>query len=101
LRIAFHELATNAVKYGAFSNQTGTVSIKWTLESKPDGGWLCLHWREKGGPVVKQPPRKGFGTRVIEQGLAHELDEKVTLDHLTAGIVCTIDVPASRAVMDG
>ena len=101
LGIAFHELATNALKYGAFSNEVGTVSIKWSLENKAEDRWLCLHWREKGGPMVKPPTRKGFGSRVIEQGLAHELDGKIKLDYLPEGIVCTIDVPAPRAILDG
>ena len=101
LGIAFHELATNAVKYGAFSNEAGTVSIKWTLDSKTDGRWLCLHWRENGGPPVNPPTRKGFGSRVIEQGLAHELDGKIKLDYQLEGIVCTIDVPTPQAVLNG
>ncbi len=101
LGIAFNELATNAVKYGAFSNDAGTISIKWTLESEPDGRRLCLHWREKDGPAVRHPSRKGFGSRVIEQGLAHELNGRVELDYRPGGIVCTIDVPAPQAVLDG
>ncbi|MCA1660884.1 MAG: PAS domain-containing protein [Novosphingobium sp.] len=101
LGIAFNELATNAVKYGAFSNEAGTVSIKWTLEANSDGRWLYLHWREKGGPRVKPPMRKGFGSRVIEQGLPHELGGTVDLDYRPEGIVCTIEVPAPQAVLDG
>ena len=101
LGIAFNELATNAVKYGAFSNEAGTISIKWTLESQPDGRWLCLHWREKDGPAVSPPARKGFGSRVIEQGLAHELEGKVKLDFPPGGVICTIFVPAPQAVLDG
>ncbi len=101
LGIAFNELATNAVKYGAFSNEAGTVSIKWTLETNVEGRWLCLHWREQDGPLVEPPTRKGFGSRVIEQGLAHELDGKVKLEFLPGGIVCTIHVPAPRAILDG
>lgn len=101
LGIAFNELATNAVKYGAFSNEAGAISIKWTLENQPDGRWLCLHWREKDGPTVTPPTRKGFGSRVIEQGLAHELEGKVRLDYPAEGIICTIFVPAPQAVLDG
>jgi two-component sensor histidine kinase len=101
LGIALNELATNAVKYGAFSNEAGTISIKWDLEQKPDGRWLRLHWREKDGPIVSPPTRKGFGSRVIEQGLAHELGGKVELDYQPGGIVCMIDVPAPVAVLDG
>jgi len=101
LGIAFNELATNAVKYGAFSNESGTISIKWVLKQRPEGRWLCLHWRENGGPPVTPPTRKGFGSRVIEQGLTHELEGKVKLDYSPDGIVCTIDVPAPRVVLDG
>ncbi|MBA3896614.1 MAG: PAS domain-containing protein [Sphingomonadaceae bacterium] len=101
LGIAFNELATNAIKYGAFSNETGTVSIEWTIEARSDGRWLCLRWREKDGAPVTPPARKGFGSRVIEQGLAHELNGRVDLDYRPDGIVCTIDVPAPRAVLDG
>lgn len=101
LGIAFNELATNAAKYGALSNETGSISIKWTIETKPDGRRLCLHWRESGGPPVAVPQRRGFGSRVIEQGLAHELTGKIKLDFLPGGIVCTIDVPATQAVLDG
>lgn len=101
LGIAFNELATNAVKYGAFSNEAGTIAITWTIESKPDGRWLCLHWREKNGPAVTPPTRKGFGSRVIEQGLPHELGGTVDIDYAPGGIVCTIHVPAPRAMLDG
>jgi PAS domain S-box-containing protein len=101
LGIAFNELATNAVKYGALSNDSGTVSVDWVLDEKGDGRWLCLHWRENGGPPVTAPARKGFGSRVIEQGLAHELDGKVELEYQPGGVVCMIYVPAPQAVLDG
>jgi len=101
LGIGFNELATNAVKYGAFSNVAGTIAIKWVLEQRPDDRWLSLHWREKDGPIVTPPTRKGFGSRVIEQGLAHELGGKVELDYRPDGIVCIIDIPAPVAVFDG
>ena len=101
LGIAFNELATNAVKYGAFSNEAGTIAITWTLDDEPDGRWLCLHWREKDGPEVTPPSRKGFGSRVLEQGLAHELNGKIGLNYASGGIVCTIHVPAPQAVLDG
>ena len=101
LGIAFNELATNAVKYGAFSNDAGTIAIDWKLDDRADGRWLCLHWREHNGPPVLPPTRKGFGTRVIEQGLAHELDGKVGLDYAPDGVVCTVYVPAPRVILDG
>ncbi len=73
LGIAFNELATNAAKYGALANGTGSILIEWTSEPTPEGCRLILSWREKGGPAVTPPLRKGFGSRVIERGLAHEL----------------------------
>lgn len=101
LGIAFHELATNAVKYGAFSNKAGSVQISWTIEPSPEGDRLHLRWQEKDGPPVAPPSRKGFGSRVIERGLAHELEGTVDLDYRTAGIVCTINFLASNGVLDG
>jgi PAS domain S-box-containing protein len=100
LGIAFNELATNATKYGAFVNDRGTIAIKWTIEDEQGGKWLSLHWREAGGPRVIAPVRRGFGTRVIERGLAHELSGKIDLDFLPTGVVCTIFVPAPMAVLD-
>lgn len=101
LGLAFNELAANAVKHGAFSNETGKVLIEWTMEDQPDGQWLCLHWRESGGPTVAMPKRKGFGSRLIEQGLASELEGKIKLEYRPEGVVCMIFVPAPRAVLDG
>jgi PAS domain S-box-containing protein len=94
LGIAFHELATNAVKYGAFSNNVGSVLISWTIEPSPEGERLLLRWRESGGPPVTPPSRKGFGSRVIERGLPLELDGTAHLDYKADGLVCTISFPA-------
>ncbi|MHA6732133.1 HWE histidine kinase domain-containing protein [Devosia sp. A369] len=92
--IAFNELATNAVKYGAFSNAMGAVEIEWSIEPRTDGRRLMLQWREKGGPPVAPPMRKGFGSRVIERGLAYELEGVVHLDYRKEGLVCSMDIPA-------
>lgn len=94
LAIALHELATNAVKYGAFSNDQGTIGIGWTVRPEPAGARLVLRWQEKGGPPVVPPTHKGFGSWVIERGLAHQLGGKVALDYLAGGVNCTIDIPA-------
>jgi two-component sensor histidine kinase len=101
LGIAFHELATNAVKYGAFSNERGSILISWAIEPAPEGSRLILHWREKNGPLVLPPTRKGFGSRVIERGLAHELGGRVDLDYRANGVACTIDIPAPHGPRDG
>jgi PAS domain S-box-containing protein len=100
LGVAFHELATNAVKSGAFSNDTGSILIAWTIEPAPAGNRLVLHWQEKDGPPVAPLPRKGFGAQVIEHGLAHELEAVVHLDYRADGLICTIDIPAPRAARD-
>ncbi|WP_392337275.1 HWE histidine kinase domain-containing protein [Loktanella salsilacus] len=94
LGIAFNELATNAVKYGAFSNENGLIRIEWTVAPSPTGRRLHLIWTEKDGPAVTPPTRKGFGSQVIERGLAHELGGTVALDYRAKGVVCTMDIPA-------
>jgi PAS domain S-box-containing protein len=96
LGIALHELATNAVKYGAFSNAAGSILIAWTIEPKPEGDRLMLRWQEKDGPPVALPSRKGFGSQVIERGLSHELEGSTHLDYEPEGVVCTINIPAPR-----
>ncbi|QND58956.1 HWE histidine kinase domain-containing protein [Mesorhizobium huakuii] len=93
LGIAFNELATNAVKYGAFSNDKGSIRIDWTIEPAPDDRRLILCWREKDGPPVTPPSRQGFGSRVIERGLTHELEGTVQLDYRPDGLICTMNIP--------
>jgi PAS domain S-box-containing protein len=94
LGTALHELATNAVKYGALSRPTGSVSITWQIAELPAGRRLLIKWLEAGGPPVKPRARKGFGSRVIEAGLAHELQGTVALQFHPDGVACAIDVPA-------
>jgi PAS domain S-box-containing protein len=101
LGIAFNELATNAVKYGALSNAAGSILIEWTMETTPAGQQLLLNWKEKDGPPVAPPAHKGFGSRVIERGLAHELEGTIHLDYKPDGLVCTMDIPLPRGTRDG
>jgi PAS domain S-box-containing protein len=101
LGVAFNELATNAVKYGAFSNETGSILIEWKIDRTGDGDRLILHWQEKDGPPVTPPSRTGFGSQVIERGLAHELQGTVRLDYRSAGLVCTMDIPAPGTASNG
>ncbi len=91
IAMALQELATNAVKYGALSNETGTIAITWCLEE--EGKRLRLHWREAGGPPVRAPERRGFVTRLIERSLAQDLDGRVEITFAPAGLVCTVDAP--------
>ncbi len=101
LSIAFNELATNAVKYGALSNAVGSILIGWTMETAPAGKRLLLNWTEKGGPQVTPPAHKGFGSRVLERGLTHELEGTVHLDYRPDGLVCTMDIPLPKGTRDG
>jgi two-component sensor histidine kinase len=101
LGIAFNELATNAVKYGALSNAAGSIQIEWTVETTPAGQGLLLIWKEKNGPPVTPPAHKGFGSRVIERGLAHELEGTTHLDYRPDGFVCTMHIPLPRGTRDG
>ncbi len=99
LAIVLHELATNAVEYGAFSNEAGSVSISWSRERRTEGDRLWVHWQERNGPPVAQTRSKGFGSWVIERGLAHELGGRVTLEYPPEGVECTIDIPAPDRVI--
>jgi two-component sensor histidine kinase len=92
LGMAVHELATNALKYGALSTATGEVQVKWTIEAG-DVALLCLTWCERGGPPVADPDRLGFGGRLLEKGLARELCGEVSLDYNPNGLVCTMRLP--------
>jgi PAS domain S-box-containing protein len=92
LSLALHELATNAVKYGALSNDTGRISIDWGLT---DEGEPTFHfgWIERGGPPVEPPARRGFGTRLIEAATAAEFRGASKMDHAAAGLRWTLDAP--------
>lgn len=89
LAMALHELATNAAKYGALSTPAGHVRISWKLPP----GRLDLTWREAGGPPVDAAARRGFGTRMITQGLSRQLQGTVELAFKPEGVVCCIDIP--------
>jgi two-component sensor histidine kinase len=91
MSMILHEIATNAAKYGALSNDTGTVKIDWKLQLEPSGEKLVLNWVESGGPRVTAPTRKGFGSRLIERGARDQLGGSATADFLPTGVVYTIE----------
>jgi len=93
LSLALHELATNALKYGAWSTGAGRVAVSWSVYPARGGERLKFEWREEGGPVVVMPSRRGFGSRLIERGLAAEMRGDVTLAFAAEGLVCTLDAP--------
>jgi two-component sensor histidine kinase len=90
LGLAFHELATNAARHGALSSKTGRVQVSWTVAE--DAGALHLVWRESGGPRITAPGPRGFGLRLIEQGLAREISGSVNLQLAPDGLLCSWDM---------
>lgn len=91
LAMAIHELATNAVKYGALSNETGTVSVTWTISNMAGARKLSLEWRENGGPAVGTPEHKGFGTTLIERALRQEQGRSCFEFH-PEGVICRLEM---------
>jgi len=89
LSLVLHELATNAVKYGALSCDSGRVALRCSCED----GTLSLHWEESGGPVTSPPARKGFGSRLIEELAGRDLGGAVRLSYDVAGVRCSITAP--------
>ena len=86
LNMALHELATNAIKYGALSDQRGHIEIRWELDSDRPG-FVLLTWRESDGPPVSTPTGRGFGTRLLERAFA-ATDGEVQLRFLAEGVYC-------------
>lgn len=89
LTLALHELATNAVKYGALSNGVGRVRVEWSVTD----GTLSLCWTESGGPTIEKPGPPGFGTRIVTRNLAAEFGGTVDVQHKPAGIVLILTAP--------
>jgi two-component system CheB/CheR fusion protein len=106
--LAIHELCTNAIKHGALSSPDGRVEIAWELL---DSGKIHLLWREIGGPQVRPPAHRGFGSALIERALAGELGSPVQMRFEPTGLVCEFDgrvqktprvpAPASRVAQPG
>lgn len=91
LSMGLHELATNAAKYGALSNDTGTVHLTWRVMPAEETRRVKLVWREKGGPPVERPQRKGFGSLLLEQALKSELG-RASLEFRPGGVVCSVEL---------
>jgi PAS domain S-box-containing protein len=91
LAMIFHELSTNAVKYGALSNDTGRVDVVWDIREGPGGPLVHLEWRESGGPQVTPPARKGFGSTLIERALDRGRG-KAHVEYAAAGVVCVMEI---------
>ena len=88
--LVIHELATNAVKYGALSKPEGSV----TIDLSGENGGILICWRERGGPKVSPPEEKGFGETLIEQAVPHELNGRTSLQFVSSGVEADVFLPA-------
>jgi two-component sensor histidine kinase len=87
-----HELGTNAVKYGALCGEAGTVEVTWVIAAEESSRQLRLEWRERGGPPVAKPTRKGFGSTLISKALSGN-SGSAELDFSPSGVTCRVNVP--------
>jgi two-component sensor histidine kinase len=90
LSMILHEIATNAAKYGALSNDTGTVRLDWEVFTENFRQKLRLVWTEAGGTHVVAPVQRGFGSRLIERSARDQLGGEATVDFLPRGVVYTV-----------
>ena len=96
--LLLQELVTNAGKYGALAAPGGTVTLTAAVADADQGDQLRLVWREDGGPRVRRPARRGFGTSVLFRAIEHQHDGKVRVDWRPAGLICEVRVPLQEAV---
>ncbi len=93
LALALHELATNAAKYGALSNDAGSIDLRWHVV-RAGAPRFCLVWSEQAGPPILRPPsRRGFGSRLIERSFAAEVGGEVRLTYAPTGLICRLEAP--------
>jgi two-component sensor histidine kinase len=93
LSLAVHELATNAIKYGALSNDCGRIDISWRKKSEGGSPIFRFVWRERDGPRVMKPVKKGFGSELIEGGLAWDFGARVDVRYEPTGFICRLTTP--------
>jgi two-component sensor histidine kinase len=96
LALAIHELATNAAKYGALSNESGTVTVSWDSLATVDGRVFRFSWVEAHGPVVNIPKTRGFGSQLIERLLQADLGASPKLTYCPDGLMCTLETPIAK-----
>lgn len=97
LGLVIHELATNAAKYGALSNDSGKVSVQWRRETEEDDA-LLIEWLESGAPEPNQPDLAGFGSQIIRASVERQLRGKLVRQWTAGGLHCTIRIPAAEVV---
>jgi two-component sensor histidine kinase len=87
-----HELATNAARYGALSNAAGRVAVSWSIEGQGEAARLRFGWQERDGPLVAQPARKGFGSKLLETALPLTNGSPPRLSFDSPGLIYEVDV---------
>jgi two-component sensor histidine kinase len=97
LGMAFHELTTNAAKYGALSAASGRVQVDWSVADRGEGAILTIDWCELSGPVLEAQPTPGFGSRLLRQTITRELAGHLDIRYEREGVCCTIAVPIASA----
>jgi two-component sensor histidine kinase len=98
LYMAFHELATNAAKYGALSVNGGHVGVTWSVDRSGKETMIDIAWTERDGPEVSVPYRDGFGSRLIKTGIPRELGGVVSMDFGAAGLSCRMRLECSAKI---
>jgi two-component sensor histidine kinase len=93
--MVFHELATNAARYGSLSDAEGRVFVDWSVANQTNRR-LTIEWRELDGPPVRQPTRRGFGSRLIERNVRHDLAGETKLTYATDGFRAEISIPLDK-----
>jgi light-regulated signal transduction histidine kinase (bacteriophytochrome) len=89
MALVFHELITNSAKYGSLSD-SGRVNIAWKVDDRGD---LTIHWRESGGPTVRAPSRKGFGSTIIDRSIPYDLGGEAHIDYKPQGVEASFRIP--------
>jgi two-component sensor histidine kinase len=92
LALALHELVTNSAKYGALSALSGQLSVMWQV----DANTLVLSWEETGGPLVRKPEARGFGTRSLMTSIESQLGGQALFDWRAEGLICRLSVPLAQ-----
>jgi light-regulated signal transduction histidine kinase (bacteriophytochrome)/CheY-like chemotaxis protein len=92
LALVVHELLTNSAKYGALADSIGKVAVHWGLSAN---GQLKIDWQEEGGPPVRAPTRRGFGSTVIERSIPFDLNGEANIQYALAGVKAQFTIPAN------
>jgi PAS domain S-box-containing protein len=96
LALALNELATNAIRYGALSNDTGLVEVMWREDAAGQNALFRFSWRESGGPAVLPPAKRGFGSQLVQRGLAADFNGEVEMRYEPDGLICVLTAPVAH-----